>query len=211
MALPPGWQLPPGWPIPGWPQPAPSGTPPTPAPTALPTTPPPTPPAPSTLPAIGARALDLANAINAYRQQNGLRPIPITRALTHVAETHVRDLQSSPKRPGCNGHTWSDRGAWTACCYTPDHAQSQCMWKKPSELSHYHSVGFEIAIGQPGETSGVVLDSKKALDLWKSSALHHDVILNRNTWKSTTWQAMGAGIIDSHAAVWFAKDVDPTP
>ncbi len=85
------------------------------------------------------------------------------------------------------------------------------MWKKPAELTHYTSTGFEIAIGQPGENTGYVLDSSRALELWKSSALHHDVILNRATWQSTTWRAMGAGIIDSHAAVWFAKDPDPTP
>jgi hypothetical protein len=155
--------------------------------------------------------MELANTINAYRQQNGLPPVPVTRALTYVAEVHVRDLAGSPKRSGCNAHSWTNAGSWTGCCYTPDHAQASCMWKKPAELSHYTSAGFEIAIGEPGVVSGFVLDAKKALELWKSSSLHHDVILNRNTWQSTTWKAMGAGIIDSHAAVWFAKDADPTP
>ncbi len=197
---PPPIALPPGWPqLPGWPQ----------APTQ------PTPPQPHAqpggLPPIGARALDLANTINAYRQQQGLPPIPVTRALTFVAETHVRDLAASPKRSGCNGHSWSEGGRWSACCYTPDHAQARCMWSKPSELTHYTSAGFEIEIGQPGEGAGYVLDSQRALELWKGSALHHDVILNRATWQSNPWRAMGAGIIDSHAAVWFSREVDPAP
>ena len=195
---PSGWlQLPPGW---TWPGPQGSGS-----------SPPPAPPAPSSLPAIAPRALELANAINAYRQQNGLPPIPITRALTHVAETHVRDLAGSPKRSGCNGHSWTDRGAWTACCYTPDHAQAKCMWSKPAELTPFAGTGFEIAVGEPGEAAGYALDAKRALDLWRASPLHHDVILSRGTWQSAPWKAMGAGIIDSHAAAWFAREADPTP
>ena len=195
--LPSGWlQLPPGW---TWPSPQGSGSSPAPAPSS------------SSLPPIPPRALELANAINAYRQQNGLPPVPITRALTHVAETHVRDLASSPKRPGCNGHSWTERGAWTACCYTPDHAQAKCMWSKPAELTPFGGTGFEITVCQPGESTGYALDAKRALDLWKSSPLHNDVILNRESWKSVTWSAMGAGIIDSHASAWFAREPDPNP
>lgn len=197
-SLPSGWlQLPPGW---TWPGAAGSGSAPAPAP-----------PSPSSLPAIAPRALELANAINAYRQENGLPPIPITRALTYVAEVHVRDLASSPKRPGCNGHSWTERGTWTACCYTPDHAQAKCMWSKPAELTPFKGTGFEIAVGEPGEVTSYALDAKRALDLWKSSPLHNDVILNRASWQSVTWNAMGAGIIDSHASAWFAREVDPTP
>lgn len=85
------------------------------------------------------------------------------------------------------------------------------MWRKPQELTSYASTGFEIAIGTPGEATGYVLDSRRALEIWKGSPAHHDVIVNQGTWQSTTWRAMGAGIIDSHAAVWFSKDTDPTP
>ena len=83
------------------------------------------------------------------------------------------------------------------------------MWKKPAEMTPLKATGFEIAIGRVGVVTGYKLDSKKALELWKSSPLHHDVILNRGTWKNTTWRALGAGIVDSHAAAWFAKDMDP--
>ena len=85
------------------------------------------------------------------------------------------------------------------------------MWNKPSELTYFKSTGFEIAIGQPGVDNGYVLDAQKSLELWRGSPLHHDVILNRGTWQNTTWRALGAGIIDSHAAAWFSEDADPIP
>jgi len=129
-----------------------------------------------------------------------------------IAETHVRDLHDSPKLdPSCNGHSWSSKGAWTPCCYTPDHAQAKCMWDKPAELTQLKATGFEITIGQPGETSGVVLDSQKAIAAWQGSPLHNDVILNRGTWEKMTWRSMGAGIIDSHACAWFSDQPDPAP
>ncbi|MBX3258758.1 MAG: hypothetical protein KF782_03505 [Labilithrix sp.] len=189
------------------------GAPPPPAPSPAPPPAPPAPaPAPPAPPAIGARALELANAINSYRAQHGLAPIPISKSLTHVAETHVRDLQSSPKVAAtCNGHSWSANGPWTPCCYTADHAQAKCMWDKPSELTQLKATGFEITIGQPGETSGVVLDAPKALAAWQGSPLHNDVILNRGTWQSMTWRSLGAGIVDSHACAWFSDQADPTP
>jgi uncharacterized protein YkwD len=189
---------------PGGPSPAPS-------PTTSPTTPP-TPPAPPA-PQISARSLDLANAINNYRKQNNLPPIPISKSLSFVAETHVKDLHDSAKPTGnCNGHSWSNKGNWTPCCYTPDHAQAKCMWSKPGELTQMKATGFEITIGQPGEANaGTVLDSNKAISMWQSSALHNDVILNRGQWQAMHWKAMGTGIIDSHACAWFSDQADPTP
>ena len=193
--------LPPGWlPTPPGPQP----TPPTPPPGTVPPQP------AGAVPPIGARALDLANAINKYRAQNGLPALPISRSLSFVADTHVRDLRDSPKlAPQCNGHSWSGKGSWSPCCYTPDHAQAKCMWNKPTELTPLKGTGFEITIGQPGETMGVVLDSQKAIAAWQGSPLHNDVILNRNTWAKSTWRSMGAGIVDSHACAWFSDQADP--
>ncbi|MCC6521031.1 MAG: CAP domain-containing protein [Polyangiaceae bacterium] len=195
------------WPLP-WPWPG--GQPTAPGPQPPPTAPWP-PAVPGVEPPISARAMELANTINNYRMSRGLPPVPVTRALTHVAETHARDLRDAPPMPGCNGHSWTNKGPWTGCCYTPDHAQAQCMWRKPAELTHYQATGFEIAIGHPGENTGYVLDANRALELWKSSPAHHAVILNQDKWADTTWRAMGAGIVDSHAAVWFGKDADPMP
>jgi uncharacterized protein YkwD len=202
--------IPSGWfPAPPGPQPGPTPTTP-PVPTSPPPGPPPGPAPPNSVPAIGARALDLANAINRYRQQNGLPPVPISRSLSLVADTHARDLRDSPKlAPNCNGHSWSNKGPWTSCCYTPDHAQAKCMWSKPAELTPLKGTGFEVALGEPGVASGVVLDSAKAIAAWQSSPLHNDVLLNKNTWQKVTWRAMGAGIVDSHATAWFSDTADP--
>jgi hypothetical protein len=184
------------------------GAPPLPQPN--PTPPPPNPnpqPTPST---IDARGLELANAINAYRAQNGLPAIPISRALSKVADTHVHDLATAPKMdPSCNDHSWTNRGTWTACCYTPDHAQAKCMWYKPSEITAFKGTGYEISIGQPGDVKpGLVLDSKQAITFWSTSQVHNDVILNKGQWATMTWKAMGAGIIDSHASAWFSDTED---
>lgn len=187
---------------PPWPSPFPIPT----APSPAPTTP------PSTVPSVSPRGLELANAINNYRAQNGLPPIPISKSLSLVADTHVKDLHDSPKLAAqCNGHSWSSRGPWTSCCYTPDHAQAKCMWSKPSELTPHKGTGFEITIGQPGEVAGVALDAPKAITAWQGSPLHNDVILNRGTWQSMTWRSMGAGMIDSHACAWFSDQPDPVP
>ena len=161
------------------------------------------------MPPIGARARDLANAINAYRAQNGLPAVPLSAHLTHVAELHARDLPGNPLPADCNAHSWSSKGPWTACCYTPDHKQATCMWSKPREVSKFNADGFEIAIGQPGVVSGYALDSQRAVDLWKSSPKHNEVMLNRGPWANMTGRALGAGIIDSHACAWFATELDP--
>jgi hypothetical protein len=178
-------------------------------PPPAPAGPPAPPPGAPAAPPIGARARDLANAINSYRAQNGLPAVPLSARLTQVAEIHARDLPANPLPTECNAHSWTSRGAWTSCCYTGDHKQAQCMWSKPREVSGFDSTGFEIAIGKPGVVSGYVLDSHRAVDLWKSSPPHNDVILNRGQWASVTWKALGAGIIDSHACAWFARDFDP--
>ncbi len=169
----------------------------------------PEPPPGTGAPTISPRARDLADAINRHRAENGLPKLPISPSLTLVAETHARDLPTNPMPPQCNGHSWSDRGSWTPCCYTADHAQSACMWKKPQEIAGLDVTGYEISIGQPGVTTGLPLDASRALDLWKSSPPHHDVILNRGQWRQRKFRSMGAGIVDSHACVWFAEEADP--
>ncbi len=156
---------------------------------------------------------ELTDAINAYRGQNGLPPIPISKSLLTVADAHVRDLRASPRlAPSCNAHSWSARGPWTPCCYTSDHAQAKCMWQKPAELTPFKATGFEIAIGEPGVvSSGFVLDTQKAIAIWQRSSAHNDVILNRGMWQKRTWRAIGAAMIDSHATAWFSDQADPAP
>ncbi len=147
----------------------------------------------------------LYNLVTQYRADNGLPGIPFSVSLTHVAQTHVRDLSNYPPSSGCNLHSWSSAGAWTSCCYTSDHSQDQCMWDKPGELSSYPGSGYEIAAG--GGSS--VISAETALQLWQSSAPHNDVILNQGMWANTQWQAMGVGIYGGYAVIWFGMESDP--
>jgi len=145
--------------------------------------------------------------IMAYRAEQGLPAISLSPSLTAVAAAHVQDLSqngASVLTASCNLHSWSDRGAWSPCCYTRDHARSSCMWNKPRELTSYPGNGYEISIGSVNST----ITPQSALDGWKTSSGHNDVIINRGMW-SQTWQAIGVAIDGRFAHVWFGAEPDP--
>jgi len=144
---------------------------------------------------------DLADVINQYRSDRGLAQIPVSPSLTRVAELHVADLAAHPLEPGCNLHSWSGNGDWSACCYTDDHAEASCMWDKPSELTSYSGRGYEIS-------SAGTSSPNSALENWRGSAGHHEVILNEGIWADRQWNAMGAAIQDGYAVVWFGEEPD---
>ncbi len=158
--------------------------------------------------ACSADALTLIDLLNDYRAENGLGAIPASSSLCVVGDLHVEDLQTeAPHAVGnCNLHSWSDAGAWSACCYTPDHAAAQCMWDKPRELTDYPGNGYENAAGGGGS-----LDPAQALELWKGSPGHNAVMLNEGTWANLTWNAVGVGISGGYAVLWFGEETDPAP
>lgn len=172
-------------------------------PTQPPTQPPTAPPAGE----FTAESIELCGVINTYRQQSGLPPVPVSTTLMRVATGHAGDLVRHPEvtQPPCNLHSWSADGPWGACCYTEDHARAQCMWDKPREFSagSYAGDGFEIAaFGH--------ITPQQALQLWQSSAPHHEVMLNRGLWSDLSpWPAMGCGLQGSYAVVWFGSQPDP--
>ena len=153
-----------------------------------------------------AEASELVALVNAYRGEKGLPAIPASPSLCTVGQTHVVDLQENAPHtePGCNLHSWSDAGAWSPCCYTPDHAQAMCMWVKPQELTVYPGFGYENAA-----QSGGVITPAQALDLWKNSPAHNDVILNQGIWTDHPWKAVGAGLHQGYAVLWFGEETDP--
>ena len=164
--------------------------------------------------AIDARVVDgppptvdraLCDAINQYRADRGLAPIAVSARLTQVARFHVEDLTAhGTGAAGCNLHSWSvGDPRWTSCCYTPDHAQAQCMWQKPAEISAYASSGYEIAAGGGGG-----ITPAQAVGLWDGSSGHRDVVLNAGTWASRTWRGIGCAIETGYAVVWFGELAD---
>jgi uncharacterized protein YkwD len=135
-----------------------------------------------------------------YRIELGLPEIPISNALTKVAQLHCEDLAKNHPDTGiCNLHSWSNQGIWSSCCYTDDHAKASCMWDKPKELTSYNFPAYEIASSSSG-----LMTSKMALDIWKKSKPHNDVITNKDIWKEQ-WKAIGIGIQGSYAIVWFGN------
>ncbi len=146
----------------------------------------------------------LYNLIMKYRAEKGLPSIPISPSLNIVAHAHVRDLQqNNPNQKPCNMHSWSANGKWTPCCYTPDHAQAQCMWDKPKELTSYQGTGYEVACRGSND-----ITAEEALKSWKESPGHNAIIINQNVWKSSTWNAIGIGLYKKYSVVWFGEEKD---
>lgn len=144
----------------------------------------------------------LYEIIMAYRKSKRLKPIPFSAKLTKVAQTHVRDLMNHydyATRDNCNPHSWSDKGNWTSCCYTADHAQASCMWDKPKEITGYNGNGFEIAYYSSGTAN-----AEEGLEGWKKSPGHNPLLINTGTWKDVEWKAIGVGILGNYGVVWFA-------
>lgn len=153
---------------------------------------------------LTAEETALYTLIMSYRKEKGLPAIPLSKSLTLVAQTHVKDLETNrPVTGSCNLHSWSDKGTWTPCCYTPDHTKAQCMWSKPAELTSYKGNGFEISYGGSNFTA----TAQGALNSWKTSSGHNAVIINAGMW-STPWNAIGIGIYGGYAVVWFGNEED---
>jgi hypothetical protein len=147
----------------------------------------------------------LYNAINDYRAEEGLPPIPLSYSLTFVARSHVRDHienWSTVVVGDCTVASWSDQGDWTGCCYTSDHSNTGCMWLKPQELTNYTGYGFEISVVGTNEPD-------VALNLWRTNANHNAVMLNEEPWEGFAWQAIGVAIEGGYTHVWFGTEVDP--
>lgn len=145
----------------------------------------------------------LVDAVRSYRASQDLPAVPLSTGLTEVAQTHARDLANEVPHEDsrCNLHSWSDDGTWTPCCYTDDHANASCMWEKPSELTGYTGDGYEIAYAG-------TLDAERILQAWQGSPGHDSVLANRGQWNNFAWGAMGVGMHDGYAVVWFGVEED---
>ena len=146
----------------------------------------------------------LYDLIMDYRKSKGLSKIPLSKSLTYVAQTHVNDLMlNRPDQGKCNLHSWSNKGKWSPCCYTDDHAKAECIWSKPRELTNYQGNGYEISSWYSD-----IISAEKALKIWKSSSGHNALIINNSIWKRHHWRAIGIGIKGNYAVVWFGKESD---
>jgi len=146
-----------------------------------------------------ADAAALVKLINDYRASIKLPRIPVSAAMTKVAEAHVRDLnENKPVTESCNMHSWSKKGSWSACCYDSSKEAAKCMWQKPKEIAGYKGNGYEIAATASGITA------EKALDLWQNSPAHHHVMINKEQWNKP-WLALGVAVEGDYAVAWFGE------
>ena len=153
----------------------------------------------------------LARLINEYRSKKGLPAVELSASLSYVAKAHSRDLKQNHTHSGrCNLHSWSKKGAWSACCYTPDHKRAECMWNKPRELTSYTGDGYEIAYYNSRPLDDPLEYAEDILKSWQGSPAHHMVIINRGIWRNVKWKAMGIGICNEYVTVWFGKEADPS-
>lgn len=139
----------------------------------------------------------LANQIQQYRRENGLPAIRLSKALTLVANRHVQDLvrHGSPNAL----HSWSD-----APYSSSDPATYPSMWEAPQRLkTGYSGNGFEIAFWTGTNNA----KPAQALSGWANSPSHSVVILNQGIWQQP-WKAMGVGIHEGYAVVWFGNQRD---
>ena len=149
-----------------------------------------------------ADANALADLINDYRASIKLPRVPVSRAMTMVAQAHAHDLfANKPVREGCNMHSWSTKGEWSSCCYDSSKEAARCMWKKPKEIAGYRGYGYEIAANASGMTPA------RALELWQNSPAHHAVMINKDQWNKP-WRAMGVAVEGDYAVAWFGEEAE---
>ncbi|MBL6949642.1 MAG: hypothetical protein ISR57_03260 [Bacteroidales bacterium] len=146
----------------------------------------------------------LYRMISQYRHQYDLPPIPLSKSLCYVANTHVKDLFfHHPDVEPCNFHSWSDKGPWEPSCYPGDEAEETTVWNKPAELTGYPGKGFEIVYW---ENNAVVIDS--VIAFWKSFDYFNGFLMNTGKWEGNEWKAIGIGICQNYAATWFGEIPD---
>lgn len=153
--------------------------------------------------------IELYKLINEYRSQKGLPEVKLSISLSFVARTHAKDQTDNFKEgKRCNMHSWSNKGSWSSCCYTPDHKKAKCMWDKPRELTNYPGDGFEISFFSTYTYSSPEAFAKDILNGWKKSPGHNEMIINKGIWKKIKWQSIGVGIYGEYANVWFGAVED---
>ena len=148
--------------------------------------------------------------INEYRAEKGLPEIALSASLCIVAGAHAWDLQiNQPDGGNCNMHSWSDQGPWSACCYTEDHEQADCVWAKPEEFTSYDGFGYEVAYFSSKTVREHDDMASSAFDGWKGSPGHNHMLINKYAWKRMKWNAIGIGMYGNYTVVWLGENKDP--
>lgn len=152
---------------------------------------------------LSLKELELYKLIMDYRSEAGLPEIALSKGLTITAGRHAADTVLN--EGAYVGHSWSD-----APYDGNDATTYPNMWNAPQRLgTDYTGNGYEISTGFTG--SGVTewdMTPELALSGWQGSTPHDNVIMNRDIWVNLEWKAIGVGMRDGVAHVWFGEEVD---
>ncbi len=137
---------------------------------------------------------ELFRIINEYRAQNKLPPVALSEPLSFVANRRLLDLTINVKYLT---HGWSN------CPYDIKNQSTwNCVFDSPRRLNAgYLGQGFENLYRNLGGGATPVL----ALEAWKKSPTHNNLILNLDIWKDMKFDALGVGISGNYAAIWFGS------
>jgi hypothetical protein len=140
---------------------------------------------------------DLFRIINEYRAQNNLPPVTLSEPLSFVANRHIIDLTMNVKYLT---HGWSN------CPYDIKNQKTwDCVFESPQRLkTNYQGQGFENLYRNLSGNASPQL----ALEAWKKSPMHNNLILNLDIWKNTKYDAFGVAVSGNYAAIWFGSRAD---
>ena len=148
--------------------------------------------------------MSVVQKINAFRQEHGLQPVPLSRSLTYVADVHAKDLYFFyNENSGGSMHSWSEKGRWKGCLYTNPKTDGRCMHNKPSELTSYQGLGFELVYW---DNTGNEADN--AFSTWVENSDNRKMLLNDGAYVTYDWNAMGVRIFKGYVIVWFGTITD---
>ncbi len=146
----------------------------------------------------------LVDAVNAFREAHGLQAVALSRALCYVADVHAKDLYFNyDERSGKSMHSWSHKGRWKGCSYENPRTDGRCMHNKPSELTDYKGLGFELAYYDNTGSAGM-----NAYEAWIRHEKNRAFLLNEGTYLSFDWNAVGIKIFKGYVLLWFGTTVD---
>jgi len=153
---------------------------------------------------LNSQEQKLAKLINDFRKENKKSSLPLSKALTIVAKTHVADLQNNrPDTSICLTGSWSNKGNWTPCCYNKYIVKEDCMWDKPKELTKYPFRGYELSYFEEG-----IIQVDSLFSIWMTSEETKDMLLTNGNFSSKKWETMGLAVGENYACVWFGQRTD---
>ena len=143
---------------------------------------------------VNSAEQELFKIINEYRAQNKLPPVVLSNSLSFVANRHLLDLELNVKSVT---HSWSN------CPYDVKKKDTwNCLFEAPQRLkSNYTGQGYENLY------RNVTSDATPAaaLEAWKKSPRHNNLILNLEIWKTTKFDGLGIAFSGNYAAIWFGS------